>query len=563
MLAALVLIVATVALVVRAPSPPSISEFAPQAVKQIKKAPQDQSSQFGKGGAGNCFGPGPCAHGPQPVATPTALPTPTGPIIDKARVRQCIGNPARQIEDYQSPPCVAYWQGDNGGATWKGVSKTTITVAYPGNIPEIPPQMQDIVAFFNSRFEFYGRKIVLAPFSMGGLYNQYSPTTMYSGAVTVDQQLHAFASLPFASYQSGAQDSYYYDELARRQIISVTGDDTMRTEKDNFDKPGLAGYEWTFQPALDTLEKNLGRYLCTSLVGKAPSYAGNPIFPGTRAVSGAAVRKFGIAQQYQFSAAVDDSALVSQLKACGATPEVKQFEPTESDPQIQSLMSQFGSDGVTSMICVCFGWNMGLLQKNANQVAYQPEWMELGGASFVDDDNGRSGGNANFQQVSHTIGIYAPNKINPITAQPYFWAAHEVDPKGEDAGSQTGINGIESFIQFYDAMLLLASGIQLAGPHLTPQSFEQGLMAAQFPNPHAGEAPYYQATVGFEPGDHSMVADVGLGYWDESVQSYETGRPGVFCLVGQGQRFTLNGWRPIPETKLHPQGGRPPTEPCP
>src|SRR5258708_17094819 len=35
----------------------------------------------------------------------------------------------------------------------------------------------------------------------------------------------------------------------------------------------------------------------------------------------------------------------------------------------------------------------------------------------------------------------------------------------------------------YWVMLLMASGIQMAGPNLTPQSFEAGLQRAAFPNP--------------------------------------------------------------------------------
>jgi hypothetical protein len=566
LLAAVVLLVATVALVVRAPSPPSIQEFAPQAVKQIKQAPNNQSSQFGNGGNGNCFDPAHCQGvNNRPSTTPTtgATPPATGPVIDKARVHQCVGNPPRQIEDYQSPPCVAYWKGDNGGATWKGVTGTTITVAYPSAVFGVPPQVTDIIAFVNSRFEMYGRQIKLASYSPANVYSSLNPTTMHSAAVQVDQELHAFASFGFAAYQALGQDSYYYDELARRQILSVTADDTFRTEKDNFDNPAFEGYEWSFQPGLDELERHNVQFICKSLAGKPPGYAGTPITPGAGSLQVPTVRKFGIAQQVQYSSALDISALKQGLKGCGVDVVVKQFEPTESDQQQQSLDASFASDGVTSVICVCHGWALSGLQKNASTVQYQPEWLPIGNAASVDDGN-LNPGNSPYTQDNHTISIYGPNKMLPVTQEPYFWAVKAMNPSGEDAGSQVGAtNGDLDWIKFYESALLLASGIQMAGPRLTPATFRQGLMAAQFPNPHAGEAPYYQATVGFGPGDHTMISDIAVGYYDRSVQSSETGKPGTFCLYKQGVRYPVGGWPAIPATALHPGGGRPPTEPCP
>src|SRR5581483_1230418 len=42
----------------------------------------------------------------------------------------CVGSPPRQTEDPLSPPCVPYWRGDNGGATYQGVSASQIVVLF-------------------------------------------------------------------------------------------------------------------------------------------------------------------------------------------------------------------------------------------------------------------------------------------------------------------------------------------------------------------------------------------------------------------------------------------------
>jgi len=59
-----------------------------------------------------------------------ALPPP--PIPDGAGERpitkRCVGNPPRQTEDPSSPPCVAHFDGDNGGSTATGVTPDEIRI---------------------------------------------------------------------------------------------------------------------------------------------------------------------------------------------------------------------------------------------------------------------------------------------------------------------------------------------------------------------------------------------------------------------------------------------------
>src|SRR5688500_10245544 len=117
----LVVLLAAVAMTQRQPPPPTIAEFAPQAIEQIT----DPSNEVGRG-ARNADGSLDAEPTPSAPAVPDSL-------IDVPRVRRCVGNPPRQIEDPQSPPCVPYWAGDNGGATSKGVTRDEIRVAYVGS----------------------------------------------------------------------------------------------------------------------------------------------------------------------------------------------------------------------------------------------------------------------------------------------------------------------------------------------------------------------------------------------------------------------------------------------
>src|SRR5207248_1022396 len=64
-------------------------------------------------------GPG-AAGGGQGVEAP-----PLGQLLGQGAApstKQCVGHPPRQTEDPLSPPCVAFFTGDNGGATYRGVN---------------------------------------------------------------------------------------------------------------------------------------------------------------------------------------------------------------------------------------------------------------------------------------------------------------------------------------------------------------------------------------------------------------------------------------------------------
>src|SRR5205823_4068075 len=97
---------------------PAIAEFAPQAQRPIQSAVAEQAGNFGAGAGGAGAG-----------ATPPPSPSATQP--QDVVFRHCVGDPPRQIEDPQSPPCVPFWRGNNGGGTSKGVGRNVIKIFVP------------------------------------------------------------------------------------------------------------------------------------------------------------------------------------------------------------------------------------------------------------------------------------------------------------------------------------------------------------------------------------------------------------------------------------------------
>src|SRR5688572_23844856 len=153
-------IIGAIALNAAQPPAPTVAEFAPQALEQIKDAPDEQTSTGGPGGQG---------QGKDGIDGPLSdlrSPSPSPSLIEKPRTRgHCYkdryGFP-RQTEDPQSPPCVVHWdpKQNNGGATSEGVTANEIRVAWPLTI-EKQNDTTNLAAYFNRRYEFYGRKIVL------------------------------------------------------------------------------------------------------------------------------------------------------------------------------------------------------------------------------------------------------------------------------------------------------------------------------------------------------------------------------------------------------------------
>lgn len=530
---ALSVLVAAVALTARQLSPPAIAEFAPQAVEQIKKALNDQTPNLNPGDLSTPPPTPPTRPGetPSPGAKPSIDPR-TGIVVP--RVRQCIGSPARQTEDPQSPPCVPYFDPklDNGGATSMGVTRDEIVVAMPQQFLEdvsIPPKL---LAFFNKRFEFYGRKLVLRQYTASGCAdNVPSPEKQRADAIAVQEEFKAFASLAYCNANSA--DRAYYDTLAAKKVISVPDGNLITGTESAY--AARAPYQWNVQAGVNVIMASTAQFICAKLAGGRPIYAGG-------AEAAEPVRKFGVI----YTRATDKSKpdlgpLRAGLKSCGVTLAAEQEDEATSDPARNgvSAILKMADAGVNSLLCFCSLLDTrGKYMTAASGQAYQPEWV-LTSYGANDIDNAFSGGNAPPDQVGHVIGLTFRNKLLPKQDMPWYWAVREADPTSDPQG-----NTYYASHSRYQQLLLLASGIQLAGPRLTPASFQRGLQAARFPNPGAAGPPFFQARVGFEGQRHTMSADAAMFWYDPNRRgTVDPTVPGSVCYVERGRRFALGQWR--------------------
>lgn len=555
-------LVAALALTSRQTPPPTVAEFAPQAVEQIEESLDEQAPDdvvddeaVAAGGVVDASE----SETPEPTDTPTAAATPGGatptasdaavptdaptteaptesePPIERARVRKCVGDPPRQTEDPQSPPCVPFFDGDNGGATTAGVTGDEIRIALPNLSffgPEDTTLTQLLVDHFNRRYEFYGRKMVLAEFPTQA-FGAPDPPAMIADAVKVNEELQAFASLGYGA-RDGAEH-HYYDELARRGVISAHDGVPAIVDEARYSR--FDPYEWTNSVGIETLFDTTGDFICTTLNGKPP-VAGT--FPGSSGPLGdpgglgPTERVFGVV-----SVRATDGTLpmfqpmLDRMAACGAGPAVL-LEDDAANLQADNVMIQMRDAGVTSVLCVCA--NLGHLRSNyfgaATNQGFFPEWIGTGFGG-QDLDNSFSPGNADPTQSSSVFGITYHDRFLPRQQMFWYQALRESDPAQDPQGAiYYTLKGR------YSQLLQLASGIQLAGPNLTAESFGQGLRAATFPNPGAGGAPQFQAGLSYARR-HSGRNSASLYWYDPgSAGVIDPSTPGTLCYLGGGVRYT-------------------------
>ena len=510
---ALVVVVTAVGVTTRQAPPPTVAEFAPRAVEQVKAA-ADEQALGGGGGDGQDEAGGAGGDGPSTTTAPPA----GGDEPKTPRVNRCVGSPPRQIEDPQSPPCVPFWSGDNGGATYQGVSGTEVRIG----VPQFDPYFHGILeAFFNERFEFYGRKLKLI--NLGG--NKSSPEEQTAAAEDADEQHQIFASAEM-------YEAYHYqEELARRGIISVARTPLYAEPMMRERRP----YVWGYPMANDRMFAAIGDWICARLAGRKAEHAG-PLLAAQN-------RVYGLV--FQVTAGSDNPAtpapLERRLEACGIKVSegararyaggVDTLDPAKAAASTDTMRRS----GVTTVICLCDSAVMGGMGRAASAQGYFPEWLM---STYIQQDISYVvRAFAPPEQLDHAFGLtFLPREVRPED-HPSWRAAKEIDPSG-DQYTGDPIKLTEWDIA-YRGMLLLASGIQMAGPNLTPQTFEQGLWKAAFPNPLDPTMP---GAVGFLDRDHTMTNDAAEFWWSNQARDPYKRQPGAFCYVAGGARHVSGSW---------------------
>lgn len=459
-------------------------------------------------------------------------------------VEPCPDRELQVPESPYSPPCFAF-DGDNGGATSRGVSADTIRVAYrvtpdtdyasviqqmasvdfePDTPESVQRTLRVLTDWFNQNFEFYGRKIELVPYDgkgtvVGEIFGGGQDAAT-ADAVKVDSELDVFADI-------SAITEPYANALTRRGIISLSPP-YVSDEWFHERRP----YGWSLTPSCTLVSKAATEYGTKRLFGEPARWAGDGLQGQPRKIAVISPDN----PEYQRCA--DEGEAVIREAGFDFLRLTYTLDLATMSNQATSLVAKLKSEGITSVGCACDPLLPVFLTSKATEQGYNPEWLVMGTALT---DNDFAGQLYDQEQWSRAFGASALGDTLPLTGTEGYLAYKSL------ADDEPAFTTPLLYFQLY----LLAIGIQMAGPDLTPETFELGMLA--YPERY-GEA----GTWKFLPGKYTPQIDAREIYWDpERISAFDL-QPGAY--VPGRQRYRL-GEVPTGDPEVFDNAPPPPDEP--
>ena len=439
-----------------------------------------------------------------------------------AGAQPCDDRDVQVPGDPYSPPCIAF-DGDNGGATHRGVTGDTITFSVrtpdePGFqdtlanlseavISDTPADIQRTVAgltdYFNERFQFYGRE--LEPVFHEG---QGSPTAELLGggreaaqqdALTVAEEFEAFAEL-------NGQTEPFGGALAEQGVVNF-GVPYLSREWMTERRP----YAWSMDSDCDVIADAIADYVVTRVIDKPAEHAGGELQGQPRRVA------YMAPDNPWYQGCVEKAMNMTRDAGHDAQFLSYQLDLNTMSNQAANLVARLQADGITTVQCSCDPVLPVFLTARAAEQGYQPEWVVSGVAWTTTDYVGQV-----FQQDqwSRAFGISFDAEAQPAQASLGYTAYKQV----RDDEPAFAVQDI------YNSMYLLAIGVQMAGPNLTPETFEQGMF--DYP-----ERDGPMGTWGFGSGDYTPYLDYREVYWDPTEVSPFNNEQGAYIDTDPGARY--------------------------
>lgn len=447
--------------------------------------------------------------------------------------------------------CYADVEGDNGGETSKGVTGEAIKVvayvppesdpvyeyitqaiANDDTVEDVSQTVQGYVDAFNATYQTYGREVDLEILVGSGSAND--EVAARADAVRAADEMGAFAVLG-----GPVLTSAFADELAAREVVCVgctAGNPEYFQER--------APYLWSTAINADQVLVHLVEYMEKKLAGKPAEFAGDEALTGEERVFG-----------YLWIESNDTSAeqaekLEEMLSEAGielAESISYTLDPARLQEQATSVITRLKQAGVTTVLFSGDPVAPGPFTTEATAQDFHPEWL-LGPQALV--DTVAFSRTYDQEQWEHAFGP-SPLTVNlPQTERSpfkvYEWFNGELPPAADTS----------SVIMPNPALFF--SGIQSAGPNLTPETFRDGL----FSRP---QTPIYRTQASISFGDQGFwdYAEDYNGsdnmteiWWDpDATGEDEIGREGtgMWRYVDGGARYLPGEW--TDEVKLFDEEG--------
>jgi hypothetical protein len=433
-----------------------------------------------------------------------------------------------QLADHEyTPPCFSWPAGaDNGGDTARGVTADEIVVSYRvptdqdilqwfaqlGGVPidasneQLQADVEALVDWVNANFQLYGRQIRLVPYGGRG---QILPELQQAGqdAATNDSIRAASEIGAFADLSAITQP--YADALTRNGVIAI-GAPYMSREWYEERRP----YAWSTVPDCTSVAQRSVAYSNRRLFGRNALFAGGGLADQTRTMAVIAPNN----REYQQCVDVFEDGIEAEGH------EILRLDYTIDAALLQTqaidIAARLRSAGVTSVSCSCDPIMQMYLAEQMQSQGMVTEWL-ISGVGFIDLDIGGQIISARAPgQWARAFGGSPTAAPQPPETSAAYAAFRSVRPDGQPS---------DELQILYERVLLLALGLQMAGPDLTPGTFEAGLMA--WPGGD-GQAGHWDLS----PGNYTPVTDLREVWWDPTAVSPFNGEPGSY--VDAGERYT-------------------------
>jgi hypothetical protein len=432
----------------------------------------------------------------------------------------CADRRVQVVGDPYSPPCVAWAaSSDNGGATYSGVTKDTIKISFRQPVEEISDlfgvvrqlagdkadkvpsfttadverTIGDYVTYFNRNFQFYGRKLELVNWQgKGSILNEFQGAgqeAAQADAIRAAKELKVFADI-------SALTQPYADSLTRQGVLNV-GAPYLSQQWFAAHAP----YSWSPNPDCTSLMHSVAQYLNRRVFGYPAGHAGPGLLDKPRKVGVIAP------DNPEYQQCTDSGVRIMNAAGNKVTRYSYTLDLSRFSDQANNLAAKVKADGITTVVLLTDPLVPLLMSSRLSQQQYYPEWVECGTALIDYDELGQLYDPA---QWKHAFGISELGQQQPQGASFAYAAAKSVDPNHEP------IFGAE---YFYNLMYVLATGIQTAGPHLTPQSFQTGMRAYPGGTGHQG-------TWAYPDGTWTPERDAREIWWDPEATSVANHAPG-------------------------------------
>jgi len=544
-----------------APVPPSDEGTPP---------PVGNFSSLGLAGSGSLeVGEGP--GGEAATTTTTMPPAAIAAIGTVPRGKRCVGSPPKQTEDPLSPPCVGYFDSDNGGATYPGVTKDEIRVLWyldgggqylgaEGFVAAPIKKYQDLgkppdpndpddnfvytrvmrgwQRYFNERFQTYGRFVHFYVYWSDE--NEHAPEKRRADAADNYARVKPFAVL---SQARDNQDDYL-EAMAQRGVMnfgSIAGRPASFFQK----YPALV---WGYYPSIEQQAAQFSTYVCKKVVPFPVSFSGNAEVQGQKRVLGLLYTSDSTRPGYTRFA----SLVRRDIEGCGGSfravhdfPKAgSEFAGNDPPDVIAANMADFKRQGVTTII-----WAQGQ-ETSASGVAqssnYFPEFVIAGDQTM--EGNLNSQRQTGQEAWNHAVVVTNLTALPGTTQQQCYLAYKEADPSAPDQDIFHACN-------LYRDPFQLFVGIQVAGPRLRPSAIDTGFRAI----PKIASTDPQLPACYYEPDDYTCVKDAQVEWWQSSGQSESSSTPGCWRMIEAGRRYRAGSW---PEGDATKQIDRTKPDPC-